>query len=127
MSDIVLSERKKNLLLNAVGSFIDNALPITSEKVQTEVFNNLSSATLRNELSALESMGYLKQLHTSSGRVPTSKGYRFFVNEILKNAQLDDASLSQVKNQMFARTSNLTDIVDTIAKTISNATNYPRY
>lgn len=120
-----LSTRKKSILFCAIDNYIKLASPITSLLVQQTELHDISTATIRNELNTLEAMGYLKQLHTSSGRVPTSKGYRFFVNEILKDSNIDDNSLTQVKNQMFARTSNLTDIVDTIAKTISNATNYP--
>ena len=72
-NEFKISERKHELLISAVEGYIENASPITSEKVQKTLFKNLSSATLRNELSALEEMGFLKQLHTSSGRVPTTK------------------------------------------------------
>ena len=120
-----LSPRRKSILFCAIDNYIKLASPITSLLVQQTELHDISTATIRNELSTLEAMGYLKQLHTSSGRVPTSKGYRFFVNEILRDAKIDNDSLNEVKNQMFARTSNLSDIVDTIAKTISNATNYP--
>ena len=58
-----LSDRKREILLNAVGNYIDNAMPITSSNVQNSAFTKLSSATLRNELNALEEMGFLKQLH----------------------------------------------------------------
>ena len=80
---IALSDRKRQILLGAVESYIENALPITSEKVQSNLFTSLSSATLRNELSTLEELGYLKQIHTSSGRVPTTKAYRYFVNNLM--------------------------------------------
>jgi len=76
-----LSDRKKEILLNAVGNYIDNAIPITSSNVQSSVITSVSSATLRNELNALEGMGYLKQLHTSGGRIPTSKGYKFYIEK----------------------------------------------
>ncbi|MBO7218662.1 MAG: heat-inducible transcription repressor HrcA [Clostridia bacterium] len=125
MSDIVLSERKKNILLNAVGSFIDNALPITSEKVQTEVFNNLSSATLRNELSALESMGYLKQLHTSGGRVPTTKAYNFYVNYLLANQDFDTKLIDEIKNKFVSRSNFILDVLDDLAKDVSDTIKYP--
>ena len=121
----VLSERKQTILFCAIDNYIKQASPITSLLVQQTELHDISTATIRNELSTLEAMGYLKQLHTSSGRVPTSKGYRFFVNEILKDTKLDSKTLSDVKQQMFARTTNLTEIVDSIAKTISNTTNYP--
>ena len=77
-----ISERKHDLLISAVESYIENASPITSEKVHNTLFKHLSSATLRNELSALEEMGYLRQLHTSSGRVPTTKAYRYIMRNL---------------------------------------------
>ena len=77
--DEILSERKKQILLQSVEDYIQNALPITSKGVQQNCLQDISTATLRNELNALEAMGYLKQLHTSSGRVPTSKAYRLYV------------------------------------------------
>ena len=83
--DFTLNERKRDLLLSAVEGYIENALPITSEKVQSNYFTSLSSATLRNELNTLEEMGFLKKLHTSSGRVPTTKAYRYFVDSIIGN------------------------------------------
>lgn len=121
----VLSDRKKTILFNAIDNYIKQASPITSLLVQQTQLHDLSTATLRNELSTLEAMGFLKQLHTSSGRVPTTQGYRFFVNEILQNTTYNAKDLKEVKNQIFARTNNLTEIVETIAKTVSNTINYP--
>ena len=121
----ILSERKQTILFCAIDNYIKQASPITSLLVQQTELHDISTATIRNELNTLEAMGFLKQLHTSSGRVPTSKGYRFFVNEILKDTKIDTQTLNKVKTQMFARTTNLTEIVDSIAKTISNTTNYP--
>ena len=100
---IELSDRKRQLLLGAVESYIENALPITSEKVQSNLFTSLSSATLRNELSTLEELGYLKQLHTSSGRVPTTKAYRYFVNNLMKNKMFDKTLLDKVKDKFENR------------------------
>ena len=125
MEESKLSERKKTLLYNAIDNYIKVASPITSLLVKNNTLHNLSTATIRNELSALEEMGYLRQLHTSSGRVPTAKGYRFFVNETLKNAKFDKRGLKKVKQEMFSRTNNLTEIVDSISKAILGATNYP--
>ena len=81
----VLSDRKKTILFCAIDNYIKQASPITSLLVQQTELHDISTATIRNELSTLEAMGFLKQLHTSSGRVPTTQGYRFFVDEILKN------------------------------------------
>ncbi len=120
-----LSNRRKNILFNAIDNYIKQASPITSLLVQQTEFHDISTATIRNELNTLEAMGYLKQLHTSSGRVPTTKGYRFFVNEILSSASYNQQALEGIKSQMFSRTRNLSEIVEGISKAISNTTNYP--
>lgn len=120
-----LSPRKKSLLLGAVESYIENALPITSEKVQSNLFSSLSSATLRNELSTLEELGYLKQLHTSSGRVPTTKAYRYFVNNLISSQNFDRKMLKSVKQKFENRSSFLLDTIDCLAKKIGEIVEYP--
>lgn len=120
-----MSERKKQILINSVEDYIKRASPITSGGVHDEHQKSISPATLRNELSALEAMGYLKQLHTSSGRVPTSKAYRYFVNEIMKETKFNKKMLETVQKIFIKRTNNLTELVNQIAGVISEATNYP--
>ena len=120
-----LSDRKKKLLYSAIENYIKVASPITSLFVKQTNLHDLSTATIRNELNALEAMGYLKQLHTSSGRVPTTKGYRFFVDETLKNSKFYEGCLQDVKEDLFARTSSLSEIVESISKVVSTKTNYP--
>lgn len=121
----ILSARKKQILFCAIDNYIKIASPITSLLVQKTEMSDLSTATIRNELNALEAMGYLKQLHTSSGRVPTTKGYRFFVDEIVKNTNCTIRQLETVKQDMFSRTNNLAEIVRSIADTVTKETNYP--
>ena len=75
----VLNERKHKVLINAVEDYIKDASPITSGTIHERHIKDISTATLRNELNALEAMGFLKQLHTSGGRVPTTLGYRYYV------------------------------------------------
>lgn len=120
-----LSQRKLNILRHAIEDFIDDAHPVTSGRMQKMHLNDVSTATLRNELNALESMGYLKQLHTSSGRVPTTKAYRLFVNELMEKTEFDEESLNLVRAMFQKKASTLEDIVSQIAKVISKATNYP--
>lgn len=120
-----LSERKKQILLNAVEEYIQQASPITSSAIKNKCCENLSTATLRTELNALEAMGFLRQLHTSGGRVPTSKGYRFFVNSMMCDIPMDTSTLSEIQNLFNKRTVYLGDIVNEIASVVSKATNYP--
>lgn len=127
MSNYNLSDRKREILVNAVGNYIDNALPITSSNVQSTVFTTLSSATLRNELNALEEMGFLKQLHTSGGRVPTSKGYSYYVEELLKNNNFDNEVVDLIKDKFVSRSNFILDIVDGFAKNISDVLKLPTF
>ena len=125
ISDFRLSERKKQIILGAVESYIENALPITSEKVQSNLFTSLSSATLRNELSSLEEMGFLKQLHTSSGRVPTTKAYRYYVDNLMQNQIFDDKVVDEIKDKFVVRSNFLLDTLDKVAKQIGEVIDYP--
>lgn len=120
-----MSERKRDILLSAVEDYIQNASPITSSNVKNRCCENLSTATLRNELNALEAMGYLRQIHTSSGRVPTAKGYRYFVDSIMGDVPLDKLVLNEIHNIFQNRTVYLGDMVNEIADIVSKATNYP--
>ncbi len=125
MEGVNLSDRRKEILFKSIEDYIRNALPITSLSLQTRHINNVSTATLRNELNTLEAMGYLKQLHTSSGRVPTSKAYRIYVDSIMKENKFNKKNLSLIKNLFSERSSLLTEIISNIAKTVSEVTNYP--
>lgn len=119
-----LSERKLNILKKTIEDYIEDAQPITSGGVHKKHLKDVSPATLRNELSALEGMGYLKQIHTSSGRVPTTKAYRLYVNELMQ-ADFDEKSLGIIKQMFEKRAGSLEEVVHQIAKTVSKATNYP--
>lgn len=120
-----LSERKLQILYSAVEDYIQFASPITSGQVHAKYIQDISPATLRNELSALEAMGYLKQLHTSSGRVPTTKAYRLYVNELMKSTKFGKKELETVRAMLSKRTAYLTDIISQVAGMIAEKTNYP--
>lgn len=120
-----LSERKKLILFSSVQEYIQNAVPITSRGVQENYLKDISTATLRNELNALEAMGYLKQLHTSSGRVPTTKAYRLYVDNLMSSLHFDLHELDEVSMGFNLKFNNLTSIIDSVAKTISKVTNCP--
>ena len=120
-----LSERKIKILNIAVEEFIKDSAPITSGSVKDRTALDCSTATLRSELNAFEAMGFLKQLHTSGGRVPTAQGYRFYVENMLKNVKATNSELKEVRQLIENRTKNLSEIVSGIAKIISKATNYP--
>lgn len=120
-----LSERKRHILCSAIEDYIKDASPITSGGVKDRHINQVSTATLRNELNALEAMGYLKQLHTSGGRVPTTEGYRYYVSSLLENFEVDEHQLKQVERELSERTTSLKDILSSVANLVSKATNMP--
>jgi heat-inducible transcriptional repressor len=120
-----LSERKIKILTIAVEEFIKDSAPITSGSVKDKTSLDVSTATLRSELNALEAMGFLKQLHTSGGRVPTAQGYRFYVENLLGSIKATNSELEDVRRLIENRTQSLETIVAGIAKIISKATNYP--
>jgi heat-inducible transcriptional repressor len=94
-----LSERQKNLLLIIIRDYIDSAQPVGSKRLVEHYHLDLSSATIRNEMSALTELGYLRQPHTSAGRVPTEEGYRFFVGQMVNQAELPKAVQHTISHQ----------------------------
>lgn len=84
---MALEQRQKDILLKIVEEYIDSAQPISSKLLKEKYKFNLSPATLRLEMQELTKKGFLLQPHTSAGRVPTEKGYRFFVDEVKKETE----------------------------------------
>lgn len=121
-----LSERKKKILSAVIETNIKNknAEAVSSKQLQEEYLPKLSSATIRNELNALEEMGYLTHLHTSSGRVPTKEGYEKYINELMRERRLTPKERDVIQSNFAHKLVNIRDIIERSAKTISNATNY---
>jgi len=94
-----LTERQKTLLLLIIRDYIESAQPIGSKRLAEHYHLDLSSATIRNEMSALTEMGYLRQPHTSAGRVPSEDGYRYFVSQMMHNAELPEAVQHTISHQ----------------------------
>lgn len=124
-ADMELSSRKRRILIASVEDYIRDCAPITSGNLKESKDMGCSSATLRAELNALEAMGFLRQLHTSGGRVPTAQGYRFYAENMLKDIKATDHELDSVRALIENRTQSLSEIVSGIAKIVSHATNYP--
>jgi len=99
MSD--LTERQKTILMLVIRDYIETAVPVGSNALVKRYHLDLSSATVRNELAALDEMGYLRQPHTSAGRVPTEEGYRFFVGQMMHQAELPEAIQHTITHQFY--------------------------
>ncbi len=94
-----LTQRQKTLLLVIIRDYIDAAQPVGSKRLVDRYHLDLSSATIRNEMGALTEMGYLRQPHTSAGRVPTEEGYRYFVSEMMNQAELPESVQNTISHQ----------------------------
>lgn len=94
-----LTERQKTLLLLIIRDYIESAQPIGSKRLADHYNINLSSATIRNDMAALTEMGYLRQPHTSAGRVPTEEGYRYFVSQMMNQTELPETVQRTISHQ----------------------------
>lgn len=96
-----LTERRQVILKLVIQEFVETATPVASETLVRKYRLNVSSATVRNELAALEELGYLTHLHTSAGRVPTDAGYRFFVENLMERTTLSPAEQRTIRHQFY--------------------------
>jgi heat-inducible transcriptional repressor len=96
-----LSERQRTILLLLIRDYIETAQPVGSKRLVERFHLDLSSATVRNEMSVLTEMGYLRQPHTSAGRVPAEEGYRVFVAQLLQKAELPTSVQNTIAHQFF--------------------------
>lgn len=119
-----MSERKQKILKAVVDEYISHASPVSSGEIKSKYFGGISSATIRNELSALEEMGYLIQPHTSSGRVPSKKAYTLYVENFLEKHPLKKDEIALIQNSFNEKFNEIEDIVRRTAKVISDVTNY---
>ena len=124
MKNLSLSERKKKILQIVVDDYINTAVPVSSKSITENYMNEISSATVRSELSALEELGYLCQLHTSSGRVPSPLAYKFYVEELMQKHELSDKEIEYINKVFNKKTDDLEYIIKNVAKVISELTNY---
>ena len=116
------SEDRKAIILKAIiKNYMETGEPVGSRTISKLPELNLSSATIRNEMSDLEDMGYILQPHTSAGRIPSDKGYRFYVEEILREKEIETEAF---KDLMFKKVDRLETLLKQLAKIIARDTNY---
>lgn len=96
-----LTERQKTILMLVIRDYIETAQPVGSNALVKRYHLDLSSATVRNELSKLDEKGYLRQPHTSAGRIPTEEGYRYFVSQMMHQAELPESVQHTITHQFY--------------------------
>lgn len=120
----MLDDRKKKVLQAIVEEYINTAEPVSSNALITKYDLNCSSATIRNEMSDLEKKGLLDKMHTSSGRVPSAKGYRYYVDELLKDDNISLEEVKYISNKLETKVHEIEDLTKITANTISEITHY---
>ncbi len=122
-----LSERKRKILHAVVDLYITTGEPVSSSDIQSKYLPEVSSATIRAELSALEALGYLDQPHTSAGRVPLKEAYKLYVGDLDRNNALTDAETAFIRKRFDEKLSQVGDLSRQAAKIISDMTNYTSF
>ncbi|MGN0483567.1 MAG: heat-inducible transcriptional repressor HrcA [Lachnospiraceae bacterium] len=116
-----LDERKTKILNAIIRTYLETGEPVGSRTISKDADVNVSSATIRNEMSDLEEMGYIVQPHTSAGRIPSDKGYRFYVDHLISEK---DAQIQEMKDFVIAHTSKMEEVLKQVAKMLAANTNY---
>lgn len=116
-----LDERKMKILQAIIRTYMETGEPVGSRTISKYSDLNLSSATIRNEMSDLEEMGYIVQPHTSAGRIPSDKGYRLYVDTMMLQK---DKEVAEMKELMLEKTEKMEQVLKQVAKLLANNTNY---
>ena len=123
-----VSERKEKILNAVIKNYLETGEPVGSRTISKYTDLNLSSATIRNEMSDLEELGYIVQPHTSAGRIPTDKGYRFYVDNMLKTkmSELDEREkqVTEKEDLLIEKVDKVETLLQNMAKVLANNTNY---
>lgn len=118
-----LSERKLKILQAIISDFIRTAEPVGSRALSKKFDLGISPATIRNEMSDLEEMGFLTHPHTSAGRVPSEKAYRLYVNAMMEKHELSEAEKDAISKKLYENVTELEKTVQHAAKILSEITN----
>lgn len=124
MNTVELDERKREILRSVVIDYIHTAEPVSSRTLARRHHLGFSPATIRNEMADLEDFGFLEQPHTSAGRVPSDKGYRFYVNELMDPAELTLTEAEAVRQRMMARLYEVQEVIRESSRILNAFTRY---
>ena len=122
-----LSDRKKRILRAIIESYIQTAEPVGSKAIADSIGLEVSSATIRNEMADLESLGLLEKPHTSAGRIPSPKGYRLYVNELMQGLELSLQETRRINEALKLKMRELDRVLDQAGRVVSQLTNYPAF
>ena len=126
-NDMELTDRKKQILKIVTEEYIQSAEPIGSKAIVERMPGKISSATVRNELADLVEMGYLEQPHTSAGRVPSAKGYRLYVNELMERRTVSGEEAEKISSALGGQMKQIDQVVARAGQMASSLVGYPAY
>ncbi len=118
-----LSDRKNQILSSVINMYIKNGEPVGSKNLISATGMNCSSATVRNELNELDSLGYLLQPHTSAGRIPSEKGYRYYVDNLMVTRDLDEFTKMTVDTRLLTAAGDPEKLINTARELLADITN----
>lgn len=116
-----LDERKMKILQTIIKTYLETGEPVGSRTISKYADLNLSSATIRNEMADLEDLGYIIQPHTSAGRIPSDKGYRWYVDTLMEEKEQE---VTEIKEQMLQKADKMDQLLKQAAKVLAANTNY---
>ena len=119
-----LNKRKKQILQAIVEEYIQTAEPVSSRSLVENGKVDCSSATIRNEMAELEKIGFLEKPHTSAGRVPSQEGYRYYVDELLRDDKITQKEMLYIKQKLETKVNNLEELTKIATTTLSEITHY---
>lgn len=119
-----LDERKFMILQAIIDDYIMTAVPVGSRTISRKSGVGFSPATIRNEMSDLEELGYLDQPHTSAGRVPSAKAYRLYVDHLMKVGQISGEDAARIEGHLKTRATQVEEVIRRAAQVLSDVTNY---
>ena len=120
----MLNDRKKQILQAVIEEYINTAEPVSSGTLVEKYGLEFSSATIRNDMADLEKEGYLEKPHTSAGRIPSVKGYRFYVDELLNDENISLEEIQYIKENLENKVNEIEDLARITTSTISEITHY---
>lgn len=123
-ASVMLTERQRLILSAIVDDYIRSAEPVGSRSISKRGDVGFSAATIRNEMSDLEDLGYLEQPHTSAGRIPSHKGYRYYVDHLLSDGTLADFELKILKGFFSEKIQEAENVIQQVSMIMSNLSNY---
>jgi len=120
----MLNDRKKKVLQAIIEEYIATAEPVSSATILENYNLDRSSATIRNDMAELEELGYIEKPHTSSGRIPSAKGYRFYVDELLNDEKISLDEIQYIKSKLETKVNEIEDLTKITTNTLSEITHY---